>query len=72
MKSLLILFLVISMGCYSQSSQEKFTYKKQRELKPPFETQGEQEDYWSQEFFKKQYENCQQFDNLKRIQSTRC
>ena len=40
---LLILFSIIT--CQSQNT----------ELKPPFKTQGAQENYWAQELFKKQY-----------------
>jgi len=45
--------LSFSLSCVSQKNgitTESFT-----ELKPPFYTQGEQEDYWAQELFKKDY-----------------
>lgn len=45
---ILITMLSFSLSCVSQST-ESFT-----ELKPPFNTQGEQEDYWAQELFKKE------------------
>jgi hypothetical protein len=42
----IILFLTFAILCQSQESTE---------LKPPFKNQGEQEDYWAQELFKKEY-----------------
>ena len=50
---ILILILTLTLNCKSQKStviNEPIT-----ELKPPFNTQGEQEDYWAQELFKKEY-----------------
>lgn len=41
-----ILFLTFSILCQSQESTV---------LKPPFKNQGEQENYWAQELFKKEY-----------------
>ena len=51
-----ILLLTFSFGCKSQSKPEKTQTEKPTELKPPFSNQGEQEDYWTQEFFKDEYE----------------
>ncbi|MBU2929621.1 hypothetical protein [Winogradskyella psychrotolerans] len=51
-----ILLLTFSFGCKSQSKPEKTQTEKPTELKPPFSNQGEQEDYWTQEFFKDKYE----------------
>lgn len=47
---LTILFLIFAIVCQSQVSS-----KKTDELKPPFKNQGEQEKYWAQELFKKEY-----------------
>ena len=51
-----IILLTFSIGCKSQSKPEKVKNEKITELKPPFNNQGEQEDFWAQEFFKNQYE----------------
>ncbi|MFI0431227.1 hypothetical protein [Mariniflexile sp. HMF6888] len=51
----LILLLTFSTDCKSQSNSEKVETEKRTELKPPFNNQGEQEDYWAQELFKKEY-----------------
>ena len=51
----LILLLTFSITCKSQSKPEKVNAKKNTELKPPFKNQGEQENYWAQELFKKEY-----------------
>ena len=50
-----ILLLTFSVGCKSQSIPKKNETKKRQVLKPPFSNQGEQEDYWAQELFKKEY-----------------
>ncbi|QNK78262.1 hypothetical protein H7F37_04110 [Winogradskyella sp. PAMC22761] len=52
-----IILLTFSIGCKSQSETNKIETKKSTELKPPFTNQGEQEDYWAQELFKKEYKN---------------
>ncbi|MGK0307483.1 MAG: hypothetical protein ACI8RP_000435 [Urechidicola sp.] len=51
----IILLLTFSINCKSQSNPEKVQTEKSTELKPPFKNQGEQEDYWTQELFKKEY-----------------
>ena len=51
----IILLLTFSIGCKSQSNPEKVETEKRTELKPPFKNQGEQENYWTQELFKKEY-----------------
>jgi hypothetical protein len=56
MKLALIIFLLtFTTVCNSQSEQDKVETEKTTELKPPFKNQGEQEDYWAQELFKKEY-----------------
>jgi hypothetical protein len=50
-----ILIITFSIGCKSQSKLKKVETEKIQELKPPFSNQGEQEDYWAQELFKKEY-----------------
>lgn len=40
---------MFAITCQSQNSTKK------KELKPPFNNQGEQENYWAQELFKKEY-----------------
>tara|TARA_R110002033_G_scaffold170514_1_gene213207 strand:+ start:147 stop:797 length:651 start_codon:yes stop_codon:yes gene_type:complete len=52
----IILLLTFSIGCKSQSNLEQVNTEKSTELKPPFKNQGEQENYWAQEFFKTKYE----------------
>ena len=52
---LTILLLTFSFGCKSQNNPEKVETDKTTELKPPFKNQGEQENYWTQELFKKEY-----------------
>ncbi|MDN3494266.1 hypothetical protein [Winogradskyella bathintestinalis] len=52
---LTILLLTFSFGCKSQNNPEKVETDKTTELKPPFKNQGEQENYWAQELFKKEY-----------------
>ncbi|PSG90905.1 hypothetical protein [Aurantibacter aestuarii] len=52
----IMLLLTFSIGCKSQSNLEQVNTKKSTELKPPFKNQGEQENYWAQEFFKTKYE----------------
>jgi hypothetical protein len=51
----LILLLTFSIACKSQSNPGKVKTEKSTELKPPFKNQGEQENYWTQELFKKEY-----------------
>jgi len=51
-----ILILILSVGCSSKTKTEKTTTELESELKPPFKNQGEQEDFWAQEFFKDEYE----------------
>lgn len=53
MKYLILIILTFNFSCIAQKSEVKD--KSNTELKPPFNTQGEQEDYWAQEFFKKEY-----------------
>lgn len=53
MKYLILIILTFNLSCITQKSE--VTDKSNTELKPPFTTQGEQEDYWAQEFFKKEY-----------------
>ncbi len=57
MKSLiLILSLTLCYSCASQVQLTDSTIEKKSGLrKPTFKNQGEQEDYWAQEFFKKEY-----------------
>ncbi|WP_298895110.1 hypothetical protein [uncultured Psychroserpens sp.] len=50
-----ILLLTFSIDCKPQSNTEKIKTEKSAELKPPFKNQGEQENYWAQELFKKEY-----------------
>ncbi len=52
----LLIFLIISISCKFQVGGEDPILDSNSELKPPFKNQGEQEDYWAQELFKKQYE----------------
>jgi hypothetical protein len=52
---LTILLLTFTITCKSQSDPEKVKNEKSTDLKPPFKNQGEQEDYWAQELFKKEY-----------------
>ncbi|WP_179354767.1 hypothetical protein [Winogradskyella vidalii] len=57
MKKLTLIFiLILSVGCSSKTKTEKAITEKESELKPPFKNQGEQEDFWAQEFFKDEYE----------------
>lgn len=42
---ILLIILTLNINCLSQKNK----------LKPPFSTQGEQENYWAQELFKKDY-----------------
>tara|TARA_R100000306_G_scaffold40171_1_gene39511 strand:+ start:126 stop:641 length:516 start_codon:yes stop_codon:yes gene_type:complete len=42
-------------GCTSQSKIVETKAEQKAELKPPFANQGEQEDFWAQELFKKEY-----------------
>ena len=51
----LILIFILFCGCNSQSKIVETKNEKKTELKPPFANQGEQEDYWAQELFKKEY-----------------
>ncbi len=51
----IILLLTFSINCKSQSKPENVETEKTTELKPPFKNQGEQEKYWAQELFKKEY-----------------
>tara|TARA_R110001592_G_scaffold138699_1_gene358177 strand:+ start:1847 stop:2431 length:585 start_codon:yes stop_codon:yes gene_type:complete len=55
-KLTLILILILSVGCSSKIKTEKAIIEQESELKPPFKNQGEQEDFWAQEFFKNEYE----------------
>ena len=55
-KLTLILILILSIGCSSKTKTEKAITEQESELKPPFKNQGEQEDFWAQEFFKDEYE----------------
>jgi hypothetical protein len=68
-KLTLILILILSVGCSSKTKTEKVIAEQKSELKPPFKNQGEQEDYWAQEFFKDEYEkqNHDRFDGTIRI-----
>ena len=49
----LILISILFCGCNSQSRIVETKTEQKMELKPPFANQGEQEDYWAQELFKK-------------------
>lgn len=49
---LLTLVIFLAFGC-------KQPVQRTTELTPPFANQGEQEDYWAQEFFKKEYEKSE-------------
>ena len=56
MKYLILIFILTStVGCKSKIEKENVVTEKSTELKPPFNNQGEQEDYWAQEFFKIEY-----------------
>ncbi len=50
-----ILLLTFSISCKSKNKLEKVETEKKTELKPPFKNQGEQEKYWAQELFKREY-----------------
>lgn len=52
---LTILLLTFTTVCKSQNEPGKVETEKSTELRPPFKNQGEQEDYWAQELFKKEY-----------------
>jgi hypothetical protein len=54
-KLTLILILILSVGCSSKTKTKKVIAEQKSELKPPFKNQGEQEDFWAQEFFKDEY-----------------
>jgi|GEM_PF-2206656 len=54
-KLTLILILILSVGCSSKTKTQKAITEQKTELKPPFKNQGEQEDFWAQEFFKNEY-----------------
>lgn len=51
----LILIIIFSASCASKVKTKKAITEQNPELKPPFSNQGEQEDYWTQEFFKNNY-----------------
>jgi len=56
---LIVILLIITFSitsCQSQIGSEQKKTEKKLELKPPFSNQGEQEDYWAQELFKKEYD----------------
>ena len=61
----LLLLLTFSIGCKSQSDCDKVKTEKNTELKPPFKNQGEKENYWTQELFKKEYKKLsyEQYSN---------
>lgn len=46
---------MIAFSCSSQTKISEIKVESKSELKPPFANQGEQEDYWTQELFKKEY-----------------
>lgn len=50
---IIIISLILNFGCKSQRN-ENITLPIST-LKPPFQNQGEQEDYWAQEVFKNEY-----------------
>ncbi|TXK48705.1 hypothetical protein FVR03_07530 [Pontibacter qinzhouensis] len=55
MKHLIKIFLLIlSVGCNSLNQKETVTTGKNK-FRLPSQNQGEREDYWAQEFFKKEY-----------------
>lgn len=68
MKNLItVLLLIFAATCQSQNSTKK------EELKPPFKNQGEQENYWAQELFKKEYKKTTYqvyTKDIKKISST--
>ena len=49
------LFLIILIGCKPHSNLLEPSTKKSAVLKPTFKNQGEQENFWTQELFKKEY-----------------
>jgi len=53
---ILILILALSIGCASKSNTVEVITQQTSEINPPFNNQGEQEDYWAQELFKKEYQ----------------
>ncbi len=64
-----ILLLTLAITCQSQS-----TFNKDAELKPPFKNQAEQENYWAQELFKKEYKKADYkvyTDEIKEIDNTK-
>ena len=55
-KSYFILIFILLFSCSSQAKISETKLESKSELKPPFDNQGQQEDYWTQELFKKEYE----------------